>query len=80
MNNHTTATLSYGLRQWRREFWVFQKIVTCKFKEKLEYVSYSWSKVCGNNNNNGAHQEEENEVDLKLPGRKGLEDWCEKRD
>jgi len=22
----------------------------------------------------GAHQEEENEVDLKLPGRKGLED------
>ena len=22
---------------------------------------------------NGAHQEEENEVDLKLPGRKGLE-------
>ena len=29
---------------------------------------------------NGAHQEEENEVDLKLPGRKGLEDWWEKRD
>ena len=26
---------------------------------------------------NGAHQEEENEVDLNLPGRKGLE---EKRD
>ena len=23
---------------------------------------------------NGAHQEEENEVDLNLPGRKGLED------
>ena len=22
-----------------------------------------------------AHQEEENEEDLKLPGRKGLEDW-----
>ena len=29
---------------------------------------------------NGAHQEEENEVDLILPGRKGLEDWWEKRD
>ena len=28
---------------------------------------------------NGAHQEEENEEDLKLPGRKGLEDcWGEK--
>jgi len=24
---------------------------------------------------NGVHQEEENEVDLNLPGRKGLEDW-----
>ena len=24
---------------------------------------------------NGAHQEEENEEDLKLPGRKGLEEW-----
>jgi len=24
---------------------------------------------------NGAHQEEENEVDLNLPGLKGLEDW-----
>ena len=24
---------------------------------------------------NGAHQEEENEVDLNLPRRKGLEDW-----
>ena len=24
---------------------------------------------------NGAHQEEENEEDLKLPGRKLLEDW-----
>ena len=24
---------------------------------------------------NGAHQEEENEVDLNLHGRKGLEDW-----
>jgi len=29
---------------------------------------------------NGVHQEEENEVDLNLPGRKGLEDWREKRD
>jgi hypothetical protein len=29
---------------------------------------------------NGAHQEEENEVDLNLPGRKGLEDWWEKGD
>ena len=29
---------------------------------------------------NGANQEEENEEDLKLPGRKGLEDWWEKRD
>ena len=29
---------------------------------------------------NGAHQEEENEVDLNLPGRKGLEEWWEKRD
>ena len=28
----------------------------------------------------GAHQEEGNEVDLHLPGRKGLEDWWEKRD
>ena len=28
---------------------------------------------------NGAHQEEENEEDLKLPGRNGLEDcWGEK--
>ena len=28
---------------------------------------------------NGAHQEEENEEDLKLPGQKGLEDcWGEK--
>jgi hypothetical protein len=26
------------------------------------------------------HQEEENEVDLNLPGRKELEDWWEKRD
>ena len=24
---------------------------------------------------NGTHQEEENKVDLNLPGRKGLEDW-----
>ena len=29
---------------------------------------------------NGAHQEEENEVDLNLPGRKSLEDWWRKRD
>ena len=29
---------------------------------------------------NGVHQEEENEADLNLPGRKGLEDWWEKRD
>ena len=29
---------------------------------------------------NGAHQEEENEVDLNLPGRKGLGDWWEKRE
>ena len=28
---------------------------------------------------NGAHQDEENEVDLKLPRWKGLEDWWEKR-
>ena len=27
-----------------------------------------------------SHQEEENEVELNLPGRKGLEDWWEKRD
>jgi len=29
---------------------------------------------------NGVHQEDENEVDLNLPGRKGLEDWWEKMD
>ena len=29
---------------------------------------------------NGAHQEEENEVDLNLPGKKRLEDWWRKRD
>ena len=29
---------------------------------------------------NGVHQEEENKVDLNLPGRKGLEDWWEKWD
>jgi hypothetical protein len=29
---------------------------------------------------NDVHQEEENEVDLNLLGRKGLEDWWEKRD
>ena len=29
---------------------------------------------------NDVHEEEENEVDLNLPGRKGLEDWWEKRD
>ena len=29
---------------------------------------------------NGAHKEEENEVDLNLPGQKGLEDRWEKRD
>ena len=29
---------------------------------------------------NGAHQEEENKVDLDLPGRKGLQDWWEKRE
>ena len=28
---------------------------------------------------NWTHQEEENEVDLILPGRKVLEDWWEKR-
>ena len=28
---------------------------------------------------NGAHQEEENEVDLNLPGRKGLEDKMEEK-
>ena len=28
---------------------------------------------------NGAHQEEENEEDLNLPGQKGLEDWWEKK-
>ena len=27
----------------------------------------------------GAHQEEENEVDLNLPGRKRLEDWWEEK-
>jgi hypothetical protein len=27
---------------------------------------------------NGVHREEENEVDLTVPGRKGLEDWWEK--
>ena len=29
---------------------------------------------------NGAHEEEENEVDLHLPGRKRLEDWWRKGD
>jgi len=29
---------------------------------------------------NGAHQEEENDEVLKLPGRKGLEDCWRKRD
>ena len=29
---------------------------------------------------NGVHQEEENEVDLNVPGRTGLEDWWGKRD
>jgi len=29
---------------------------------------------------NGVQQEEENEVDLNLPGRKELEDWWEKKD
>jgi len=34
---------------------------------------------CQNKLWSGAHQEEENEEDLKLPGRKGLEDcWGEK--
>ena len=28
---------------------------------------------------NGGHQGEENEVDLNLPGRRGLEEWWEKR-
>ena len=28
---------------------------------------------------NGVHQEEENEVDLNVPGRTGLEDWWGKR-
>ena len=28
---------------------------------------------------NGAHQEEENVVDLNLPGRKRLEDWWRKK-
>ena len=28
---------------------------------------------------NGAHQEEENEVDLNLPGRKRLDDWWEEK-
>jgi len=29
---------------------------------------------------NGVHQEEENDVDLNVPGRTGLEDWWGKRD
>ena len=29
---------------------------------------------------NGVQDEEENEVDLNVPGRTGLEDWWEKRD
>jgi len=29
---------------------------------------------------NGAHQEDENKVDLDQLGRKGLDDWWEKRD
>ena len=29
---------------------------------------------------NGVHQEEENEVDLNVPGRMGLEGWWAKRD
>jgi hypothetical protein len=29
---------------------------------------------------NGVHQEEENEVDLNSPGRKGLDDWWVKMD
>jgi hypothetical protein len=35
---------------------------------------------CQKNLWNGVHQEEENEVDLNLLGRKELEDWWEKRD
>jgi hypothetical protein len=35
---------------------------------------------CQNKLWNGVHQEEENEVDQNLPGRKTLEDWRKKRD
>jgi hypothetical protein len=31
-------------------------------------------KIAKRSDENGVHQEEENEVDLNLPGRKGLED------
>jgi len=51
-------------------------------KNSLKHVNF-YSKKRGDYQKklwNGAHQEEENEVELILPGRKGLEDWWEKRD
>ena len=44
-------------------------------------ISKEWkSGDCQKKLRNGIHQEVENEVDLNLPGQKGLEDWWEKRD
>jgi hypothetical protein len=40
-----------------------------------------WKKEdCQKNLWNGVNREEENEVDLNSPRRKGLKDWWEKRD
>jgi len=42
-------------------------------------MSKEWKRGdCQNKLWNGIHQEEENEVDLNLPGQNGLEDWWEK--
>ena len=60
-------------------------------KSLLEDIKTKQLKLCGHVQRmeegrlpkmlwNGAHQEEENEVDLNLPGRKGLEIWLEKMD
>ena len=59
-------------------------------KSLLEDIKTKQLKLCGHVQRmeegrlpkmlwNGAHQEEENEVDLNLPGRKRLEDWWEEK-
>jgi hypothetical protein len=56
--------------------WNFQYNSSYSLNMLNMYMFREWKREdCQKKWWNGVHQEEENEVDLNLPGRKGLEDW-----